>query len=456
MKKKSSLARIFMLMLISGTLLQGCKKDPDVLQERALDQELTEALKIAAAGQGLDYYQFPSPQNYIAIPQDPRNPLSWAKVELGKLLYHETALARSPKLTIGMNTYSCASCHSAAAGFQAGLAQGIGEGGMGYGSRGEGRVLNPNYPVDSLDVQPVRSPSALNIAYQECVLWNGQFGATGLNAGTESQWTAGTPKEDNHFGYQGTETQAIAGLKVHRLSIDKDFLSQNVVYRDLFTSAFGNLPDDQLYTREKAGLAIAAYERTLLATQAPFQRWLRGDVNAMGDMEKEGAILFFGKAACYSCHNGPALNSMTFHALGMNDMEGPGFYGTNTAGARDAKLGRGGFTKMPADNYKFKVPQLYNLSQSPFYGHGGTFTSLREVIAYKNAGVPQNPNVPQSQLATEFVPLQLSDAEVDALTAFLEKGLLDPSLDRYEPQSIPSGNCFPNNDGASRVDLGCN
>ena len=58
--------------------------------------------------------------------------------------------------------------------------QGIADGGLGYGVRGEGRHPNPVYDTDSLDVQPIRSPSILNAAYQEVQLWNGQFGAHGL------------------------------------------------------------------------------------------------------------------------------------------------------------------------------------------------------------------------------------------------------------------------------------
>ena len=72
---------------------------------------------------------------------------------------------------------------------------------------------------------------------------------------------------------------------------------------------------------EFAGLAVAAYERTVLANQAPFQAWLRGNTGALTDRQKAGATVFFGKAGCVSCHTGPALNSMAFHAIGMNDLD---------------------------------------------------------------------------------------------------------------------------------------
>ena len=118
--------------------------------------------------------------------------------------------------------------------------------------------------------------------------------------------------------------------------------------------------------------------------------------------------------------------------------------------------GRGGFTQNEADNYKFKVPQLYNLADSPFYGHGSSFRSIRAVIEYKNNAVPENDEVPAGQLAAGFVPLNLTDAQIDDLVAFIGTALHDPDLARYEPQVLGSNQCFPNNDEQSRVDLGCN
>ncbi|NBC06750.1 MAG: c-type cytochrome, partial [Bacteroidetes bacterium] len=209
------------------------------------------------------------------------------------------------------------------------------------------------------------------------------------------------------------------------------------------------------YNRITAGLAIAAYERTLLANEAPFQRWLRGEQDAMNTLEKEGALVFFGKGNCASCHTGPALNSMEFHAIGLGDLQDCPEEVFLTPDDAVEHLGRGGFTNRPEDMFKFKVPQLYNLKDSPFYGHGGTLRSLREVVAYKNEAVPQNPDVPATRLADEFEPLGLTEQEVDAITAFLETALYDPNLERYVPESLPTGLCFPNADSESMEDLGC-
>lgn len=432
--------------------LTACTMDPwDSPGDYAQQVEYQLAQTIAEVG-GKSAFRFPSVEDIRAIPQDERNPLTLAKIELGKHLFHETGIGRKPRIDEGMYTYSCASCHHAGAGFQAGIAQGIGEGGMGFGLAGETRTANPMYPVDSMDIQPIRSPSALNVAYQEVMLWNGQFGAKGLNEGTEASWADGTPIAVNHLGYEGVEIQAIAGLAVHRLHVDSQVVA-DIRCQELFDQAFADIPQNERYSNEFAGLAIAAYERTLLAREAPFQRWLAGEEEALDPMEKAGAILFFGKAGCVSCHQGPALNEMNFYALGMNDLEGPGIYGGTTPEA--TRLGRGGFTQQPADYYKFKVPQLYNLKDSPFLGHGATFRSVKEVISYKNQAEPENANVPVERLDPQFSALGLTEQEVIQITRFVENGLYDPALERYVPVSNPSGMCFPNGDDRSRQDLGC-
>ena len=392
------------------------------------------------------------------IPQDPRNPLTPEKVQLGKLLYHETGIALAPMQEVGKGTYSCASCHFASAGFQAGRWQGIGEGGSGMGINGEGRIpMNSMYTGEELDVQPLRSPSAMNGAWQDVMLWNGQFGSAGTNNGTDPYWTPGTPIETNELGYEGLEIQAIAGLKVHRMLINADIVD-TLGYKAMFDFAFSDVATEERYTREYAGLAIAAYERTLLANQSPFQKWLRGDINALNRTELEGALVFFdaAKGNCTTCHSGPALNSISFHALGMKDFNQIEEETHKTPNDDPAYLGRGGFTGNDADMYKFKTPQLYNLADSPFYGHGASFHSIKDVVNYKNQATKENDRVPSSQLASEFTPLGLSDSEVEALATFLETALHDPKLDRYVPESLPSGNCFPFNDPVAQVDLGCN
>lgn len=273
-----------------------------------------------------------------------------------------------------------------------------------------------------------------------------------MNQGTESNWTVGTPKAVNALGFEGVEIQATAGLDVHRLVIDEDYII-NSSYKALFDEAFPNSDVSERYTKINAGLAIAVYERTLLPNKAPFQKWLKGDENAMEEDEIEGAKLFFGKAHCFSCHSGPGLNGMDFHALGMRDLEGAEIMTTVEVGTQK---GRGGFTGKPEDDYKFKTPQLYNLKGIQFFGHDGSFQSVKEVIEYKNQANSDNEIVPQEQLSSNFVPLNLTETEINQLTLFLENALFDDNLQRYVPDNLPSGNCFPNADYSSSADLGCN
>ena len=394
----------------------------------------------------------PESNDFASIPQDPKNPLSVEKIQLGQLLFHETRLGGAPKIRQGLFTYSCASCHHAEAGFQSGLAQSLGEGGIGFGITGEARV--PSLPFrDSVDAPAIRAPSALNTAFQEVTLWNGGLGATGVNAGTEYAWT-GPLFSSNFLGFQGLETQAIVAQNVHRLKVDTGFFLSEPVYKNLFNQAFSSLPGNERISQTTVGLAIAAYERTLFTNRSPFQQWLKGDKTAMTQDEKLGAQLFFGKAQCSSCHNGPALNSMQFFALGMSDLQN-GVNGAINIKGKNIQKGRGDFTQKDSDMFKFKVPQLYNLKDVKFFGHGASFTSVIDVIKYLNTAEPQNDNVPIAQLAKEFKPLSLTDDEINKIVAFIENALYDPHLLRYEPLSVPSGNCIPNNDKQSRIDRGC-
>ncbi len=421
--------------------------------EKTVDDDLRFAINTAQNSGGLGEYRMPLSNQLQRIPQDLNNPLTADKVALGQMLFHEPGYATVGNFAEMSQTYSCASCHSAGAGFQANLLQGIGDGGIGFGMNGEGRRIDLFVEMAKIDVQPLRTPSAMNGAFQTNLLWNGQFGATAVNEGTESVWPEDGPISKNRLGYEGLEIQAIAGLDVHRHKIDKESVD-TLGYKALFDRAFPDFDVENRYNNETAGLAIAAYERTIMSNEAPFQKWLRGGNAWMSDAQKEGAILFFTKAKCNDCHNGGGLAAMEFHAIGLNDFNPDDV--VNFDPADPANKGRGSFTKDADDDYKFKVPQLYNLKDSPFYGHGGSFTSVRELIAYKNLAIPENKSVPESQLSPFFQPLDLSEEEIDLLTDFVENALYDPNLLRYEPSSLPTGMCFPNNDWMSKEDLDCN
>ena len=435
------------LVIAAALMVSSCTSN-----DISLDDDVRFAINTAQNSKGLGFYTMPLSQQLNAIPQDPNNPLTAAKVELGKFLFHESGFGTVGEFGDMKQTYSCASCHHVQGGFQANLAQGIGEGGIGFGVNGEGRQVDLFVAMNKVDVQPLRTPSAMNVAFQTNLLWNGQFGATNLNEGTEDLWKEDTPIATNHLGFEGVETQAIAGLAVHRHKIDKESV-EALGYQQFFDEAFAEYAEEDRYSNVTAGLAIAAYERTLLANQSPFQEWLRGSEGAMSERQKEGAILFFKKGNCTSCHNGAGLASMEFHAIGLKDFNSGQVI--NFDPADPSRKGRASFTNNRDDEYKFKVPQLYNLRDSRFYGHGASFNSIRDLLVYKNEAVKENDRVRSSQLAEDFVPLKLSEEEIDALADFVENALYDPNLNRYVPETLPSGLCFPNNDWMSREHLGC-
>ncbi|WP_235298389.1 cytochrome-c peroxidase [Portibacter marinus] len=432
--------------------LQSCVKDqmtpiPD------LDYELKELLSEVSPNRKSDFFITPNRDDLNNIPQDPKNPLTVSKVELGNLLFYETGIAKDALNEEGIGTYSCATCHIPEAGFKPGKAQGIADGGVGFGIFGEERVRNINYAEEQMDVQGARPLSMINVAYAENSMWNGSFGSTATNAGQEHLWEQDEAFHGNLEGFHGLEAQNFEGMKIHRLFIDKS-IAEELGYTELFDASFPEYEGDIRYSNTTAALALSAYIRTIFPNEAPFQKWLKGDHFAMSTDEKKGAILFFDKAGCINCHKSPGLSSLEYHALGVKDMYQQPSFGTSAEDKRN--LGRGGYTQLAEDNYKFKVPQLYNLSDTPFYFHGASYTDLEELVKYFNDAIPENPNVPDEQISPLFKPLNLTDEEIDQLTLFLERSLRDPSLERYYPDHIFSGNCFPNADFQSRMDLGCN
>ena len=445
---------VYVAISILGLIvvLNACTKDrmPTLVE---LDNQLETSIIEKSPNGTTDFYVLPNENDLHLIPQDPKNPLTPQKVELGKLMFFDTGLAQDAIKEAGLGTYSCATCHISEAGFRPGSFQGIADGGANFGVAGEDRVKNTSYADDELDVQSARPLSLVNVAYVSNTFWNGQFGGGGVNEGTEDLWNLREDTERNHLGFEALETQNMEGLISHRIAINKDLLDE-YGYTFLFDQVFADIPDSVRYTTATASLAFSAYIRTLLSNRAPFQEWLKGNRQAMNYNEKRGAILFFEKAQCFQCHYNQNLGSSEFHALGVTDMDQIPSYNTSPDDRRN--LGRGGFTLQPEDNYKFRVPGIYNLGGANFYFHGASKQNLKELIEYKNLAQSENPRVSQDLISSKFNPIGLSEEEKSYLISFIENALEDPDLKRYEPTNVLSGNCFPNADEASILDLGCN
>jgi cytochrome c peroxidase len=405
-----------------------------------LSQELKQIIKTAAPNnQGLNYFILPESSELDKIPADPQNPITPEKIKLGQFLFHETALNINPINQKHWQQSSCATCHLAQAGFRPNLAQGLGTGGLGWNKQ---RHRDSEVSPTEIDKQDVLVPSVLNGAYQEVKMWDGRLGVAGANAKEELIKS----NDVNRYQLHGLETQPIDGLAFHKMGLAA--IAQIPEYQKLFAQAFPDRPyvGVQEEDNKRTALAIATYERTLLANQAPWQKWLKGDKKAMSAQELKGAKIFFS-STCVQCHTGPALSGKDFRAVGFADHPND-FSGLN--------LGRGAVTKRPEDDFKFKVPQLYNLADSSPYGHGASFQTIGEIVEYFNKAEPQKLEAKYAgNLSPWFKPLHLNPEQVNDLTAFLETGLHDPNLTRYLPKRIPSGLCFPNNDPESRKQLGC-
>lgn len=419
-----------------------------------LDVNLERTILRLSSYQSLEDLQVPDRHDLAKIPAGIGNPLTTEKVALGKMLFFETGLARDAKHESGMGTYSCSTCHVTTAAWMPGGIQGIADGAWGFGYNGESRTVNSsNYTEDQLDAQGARPLSMIGVAYVTNSMWSGHFGARFQNEGTEELWGLYNPiTEINHTGLDGIEAQNIEGSHLHRMLVD-GYVLDTLGYREMFDAAFYDWPINARYGREALSFALSAFIRTILPYNAPYQKWLRGDKTAMTDQQKRGATLFFGDAGCHRCHHGPSLGNNDYQAVGVNDLCDVG--GLNTHADDPRNLGRGGFTNKEEDMFAFKIPQLYNLKDSPFYFHGSSHYSLRDVVQYFNDGVHENERVPLERISSFFHALNMTDAEMEDLTEFLAEGLHDPSLRAYHPDFVLSGNCFPNNDPISQQQLGC-
>ena len=167
-------------------------------------------------------------------------------------------------------------------------------------------------------------------------------------------------------------------------------------YNDAFAAAFGK-PE---ITRRNIELALATYERSIVSTEAPFDRWIKGEETAIGEPAKRGFDLFNGKARCSSCHSGWSFTDGSFHDIGT---------------ARNDDLGRGRlFPNSVKLRYAFKTPTLRDVARRAPYMHDGSMATLESIIDLYDRGGIDRPS--RSELIS---PLGLSKNEKADLIAFL-------------------------------------
>jgi cytochrome c peroxidase len=185
------------------------------------------------------------------------------------------------------------------------------------------------------------------------------------------------------------------------------------------------------------GKAIAAYLRLLVSRNAPFDKYMAGDINALDASQKSGLHLFIGKAGCVSCHSGPALTDGKFHALAV-PQTGPHVLATdfgryqdvpallsstfNSNGAYSDDVNTGkltGLAQDPSQKGLFRTPTLRGVARTAPYMHSGQLATLADVISYYNTGGsdPGDAGVTKDPL---IKPLALQTTEAADLAKFLE------------------------------------
>ncbi|MCX5746267.1 MAG: di-heme enzyme [Proteobacteria bacterium] len=291
---------------------------------------------------------FPTP----LVPAD--NPMSAAKVELGRRLFYDTRLS-------GNQTFSCASCHAQARAFTDGRAVAI-------GSTGE--------------LHPRNSMGLTNVAYLGRFVW-----ANPVLSELEQQ--ALGPMfgfEPVELGLRNLEDELLARLKAEP------------IYQDLFARSFEADADPVTVANVVKG--ISAFERVLISGRAPFDRWQHGEATAISASAIRGHALFNSeKCECFHCHSGFNLQDTVryvghptvearFHNTALYNIDGLGGYPAPNTGIY-------AFTNLPADMGRFRTPSLRNIAVTAPYFHDGSAATLDDVLDhYAAAGrtIASGPN----------------------------------------------------------------
>lgn len=282
------------------------------------------------------------------VPFPGSNPHSEAKSALGAMLFFDPLLSRS-------KTLSCSSCHNPSLSWADGLPRAIGE--------------DPNG-------LPIRAPTLIDVAFFEPLGWDGKF----RDLESVAFGPILSPANMNM-----TEPELIARL------------SAVPGYVDAFAKAFG----DGAITRPRIEASLATFERSIVAAEAPFDRWIKGDENAISASAQHGFQIFNGKAGCAACHSGPSFSDGSFQDIG-------------TAKGNDVGRGRF-FPKSTKLRYAFKTPTLRDVARRAPYMHDGSVATLEEVIELYNKGGIDRPS-----RSPDIKPLSLTAAEKHDLIAFLQ------------------------------------
>lgn len=318
----------------------------------------------------------------------PSNQTTQDKVELGQLLYFDPVLS-------GDNEQSCATCHHPDLGFSDGRHTSMGFGGNGAGPDRQGG-------------KQVRraAPTIWNAAFNHKQFWDGR--ANDLEEQARFPITSSDEMNQN-------PDELVKELK----AIPE--------YVRLFDKAFGG-GGGSAVTFNNVTSAVAAFERTVISDNSPFDRYAAGDQTALTAEQRRGLSLFRSlKTRCFECHGFPTFANPDFKVIGVPKMPGQ---------ADD--FGRSEFEGGEPYKNAFKVPTLRNVVLTAPYMHNGRFKTLEEVIDFYSNGGGQGAGLQLPNLDDKIRRFKLSDQEKRDLIAFLN-ALTDESKKPEIPEKVPSG-----------------
>ena len=422
--------------------------------------------------------QFPDP-----LTAEDFHPTESRQVALGKLLAYD-------KILSGNLNISCLTCHHPFAGTGDGLSLPVGEGGEGLGvTRNTGTSADAVHERVPRNAPPLFALGAKDFTFMfhdgrvtvddghpsGFITPAGDFLPQGLDNIVAAQAMFPVTSGAEMAGQAGENPQGDATSAVSNGNFSAvwnhiaDKIKANSTYVDLFTFTFDDVNSANDITYVHVANAVAAFEiDAWRCNNTPFDAFVGGDFEAMNRQQRDGAVLFYGKAGCADCHSGKLLSDMDFHAIAMPQI-GPG-KGDNQAGYSDGRddFGRERETGNPTDRFKFRTPPLRMVTMTAPYGHSGAYDTLDAVVRHHLDPVHYLNNYDSSQTrlpsrsdldaedfvvqddpvrrqavadANELNAITLSDAEVNALVAFLHT-LTDPScldLRKDVPRSLPSG-----------------
>lgn len=356
------------------------------------------------------------------------------KQELGRLLFWDPILS-------GDRDIACATCHHPDFAYTDARDLPLGTGSVGLGpDRAKVRE-------DGIAVVPRNAPSVLNTGFNGLDRRRGRrrrredFGI--ITEAVRDVDPARAPMFwDNRI--RGLEAQALEPIKVREelrgdaypeaVALDSVVARLRAIpeYVRRFQEVFGTGTSIDAH---QIGDAIAAFERTLIAVNSPFDRFLAGDQDALTPQQQRG-LRSFREADCTECHDGPMLSDFDLHAEGVK--ENPKLADPDDGDGR----------------FRFRTPSLRNVELTAPYMHNGMLGTLEDVLRFYDRGRSENPNVLDTRrrrnrgrdrdrnvarLDRDFRRVdEMTDREMRDIIAFLES-LTDLDFDRTIPTRVPSG-----------------